>query len=157
MISASFRLTRTVIVAYVLVTASACRPAPTQTPPTPVNDAVAAIPAALAASAAAWNAADLAGHVRPYADAATFMGGQGPVEGRDRIGEALARSFWKDGTPTQQLSFDRIVVRPLGDRHALATGHFLLTGGGEADKAGWFSLTWEKTEAGWRIVHDHSS
>ena len=55
------------------------------------------------------------------------------------------------------LSFDRITVRPLGENHALATGHFLLSGGGEADRSGWFSLTWEKTAAGWQIVHDHSS
>jgi hypothetical protein len=33
----------------------------------------------------------------------------------------------------------------------------VLTGGGEMDRSGWFSLTWEKTGAGWRIIHDHSS
>ena len=61
------------------------------------------------------------------------------------MGESLAKSFWRDGKPKQTLSFDRIEVRPLGDRHALSTGHFVLTGGGEADRSGWFSLTWEKT------------
>jgi uncharacterized protein (TIGR02246 family) len=121
------------------------------------NDAAQAIPATLKASSDAWNNADLAGHIRDYADDATFMGGNGPIQGRDRVGEALAKSFWRDGKPKQQLSFDRIDVRPLGDRHALVTGHFLLTGGGEADKSGWFSLTYEKTAAGWRILHDHSS
>jgi uncharacterized protein (TIGR02246 family) len=125
--------------------------------PAAVNDSETAIPSALMASAGAWNDADLAGHVAPYADAATFMGANGPIPGRDRIRESLAKSFWLDGKPKQQLSFDRIIVRPLGDRHALSTGHFLLTGGGEADRSGWFSLTWEKTPAGWRIVHDHSS
>jgi ketosteroid isomerase-like protein len=121
------------------------------------NDASTAIPAALKASSDAWNNADLAGHIRDYADTATFMGGNGPIQGRDRVGEALSRSFWRDGKPKQQLSFDRVEVRPLGERHALSTGHFLLTGGGEADKSGWFSLTWEKTGTGWRILHDHSS
>ena len=85
------------------------------------------------------------------------MGGNGPIQGRDRVGESLAKSFWRDGKPKQTLSFDRIDVRPLGDRHALSTGHFVLTGGGEADRSGWFSLTWEKTSTGWRIIHDHSS
>jgi uncharacterized protein (TIGR02246 family) len=121
------------------------------------NDASAAIPAALKMSSDAWNNGDLAGHIRDYADAATFMGGNGPIQGRDRVGEALAKSFWRDGKPKQQLSFDRIEVRPLGDRHALVTGHFLLTGGGEADRSGWFSLTYEKTPSGWHILHDHSS
>jgi len=132
-----------------------CRPA--NDSPVAVNDASTAIPPALQSSADAWNNADLPGHVRPYADSATFMGSNGPIEGRDRVGESLARSFWRDGKPRQQLSFDRITIRPLGDRHALATGHFVLTGGGEADRSGWFSLTWEKTAAGWQIVHDHSS
>jgi uncharacterized protein (TIGR02246 family) len=125
--------------------------------PAALNDASTAIPVALKASSEAWNNADLAGHIRDYADSATFMGGNGPIQGRERVGDALSRSFWRDGKPKQQLSFDRIEVRPLGERHALSTGHFLLTGGGEADKSGWFSLTWEKTESGWRIVHDHSS
>jgi uncharacterized protein (TIGR02246 family) len=121
------------------------------------NDATTAIPPALMASAEAWNKADLPGHIDLYTDAATFMGGNGPIQGRDRVGESLAKSFWRNGKPTQTLSFDRIEVRPLGDRHALSTGHFVLTGGGEADRSGWFSLTWEKTSAGWRIIHDHSS
>jgi uncharacterized protein (TIGR02246 family) len=121
------------------------------------NDAAAAIPVVLTDSAEAWNNGDLAGHIRPYADAATFMGGDGPIQGRERVGDSLARSFWRDGKPKQKLSFDRVEVRPLGDRHALSTGHFLLTGGGEADRSGWFSLTWEKGESGWQILHDHSS
>lgn len=121
------------------------------------NDATAAIPPALMASAEAWNKADLPGHIGLYTDTATFMGGNGPIQGRDRVGESLAKSFWRDGKPKQTLSFDRLEVRPLGDRHALSTGHFVLTGGGEADRSGWFSLTWEKTSTGWWIIHDHSS
>ena len=149
--------TRRVLVAYLVLTAFGCRPTETESPAGRVNDSNTAIPIALMASADAWNNADLPGHIRPYADSATFMGGNGPIQGRDRVGEALARSFWRDGKPKQRLSFDTVVVRPLGDRHALATGHFVLTGGGETDRTGWFSLTWEKTETGWQIVHDHSS
>jgi uncharacterized protein (TIGR02246 family) len=121
------------------------------------NDASTAIPPALMASADAWNNADLAGHIGLYTDDATFMGGNGPIQGREVVGKALEKSFWRDGKPKQRLSFDRIEVRLLGDRHALSMGHFLLTGGGESDKSGWLSLTWEKTGEGWRIVHDHSS
>jgi uncharacterized protein (TIGR02246 family) len=121
------------------------------------NDAMTAIPPALMASADAWNKADLPGHIGLYTDNATFMGGNGPIQGRDVVGQSLAKSFWRDGKPKQKLAFDRIVVRPLGDKHALSTGHFVLTGGGEMDRSGWFSLTWEKTSAGWRIIHDHSS
>lgn len=137
------------IVACVLI--SACGSVSAQ------NDALTAIPPALMASADAWNKADLPGHIGLYTENATFMGGSGPIRGRDVVGQSLAKSFWRDGKPKQKLSFDRIEVRPLGERHALSTGHFVLTGGGEADRSGWFSLTWEKTNAGWRIIHDHSS
>jgi ketosteroid isomerase-like protein len=145
------------VVASVFINVLACSPRPNDLRSSAVNEASTAIPGALSASAEAWNNADLAGHIRPYGDTATFMGANGPIQGRDRVGESLAKSFWRDGKPKQRLSFDRVVVRPLGDRHALATGHFLLSGGGEADRSGWFSLTWEKTDAGWQIIHDHSS
>ena len=79
------------------------------------NDATTAIPPALMASAEAWNKADLPGHIGLYTENATFMGGSGPIQGRDVVGESLAKSFWRDGKPKQTLSFDRIEVRPLGD------------------------------------------
>jgi uncharacterized protein (TIGR02246 family) len=138
------------------VLASSCRPTVRVTGVTPVNDAETAIPIVMNAMADAWNNNDLAAHIQPYADSSTFMGANGPIRGRERVGESLARSFWRDGKAKQRLSFDRITIRPLGEYHALQTGHFLLTGGGESDKQGWFSLTWEKTAGGWRIIHDHS-
>lgn len=143
-------------VAALVVVAAGCRPAVRINGMAPVNDAATAIPAVMNAMADAWNNNDIAAHIRPYADSATFMGANGPIRGRDRVGESLARSFWRDGKAKQRLSFDRIVIRPLGENHALQTGHFLLTGGGESDKQGWFSLTWENTANGWRIIHDHS-
>lgn len=142
--------------ACALLVAVACRPSVRISASADANDAETAIPVAMNAMADAWNNADLPAHIRPYADSATFMTGNGPLAGRGRIGESLARSFWRDGKPKQRLSFDRITIRPLGTRHALQTGHFVLTGGGETDNSGWFSLTWEKTPAGWRIIHDHS-
>jgi uncharacterized protein (TIGR02246 family) len=148
------RLAMTVLAGFI---AFGCESREAVAPVAAASDAGAAIPPALMASADAWNKADLPGHIGLYTDNATFMGGNGPIQGRQRVGESLAKSFWRDGKPKQTLSFDRIEVRALGDRHALSTGHFVLTGGGEADRSGWFSLTWEKTGAGWRIIHDHSS
>lgn len=115
------------------------------------------IVADLTASAAGWNRADMAAHLAIYADSATFMTGDGPIVGKASTRAALERAFWRDGRPKQQLRFERVAVRPLGARHALATGRFTLSGGGEADRSGWFSLTWERTPAGWRVLHDHSS
>ena len=152
-----FWQSRGVAIACLSLSVCACGPAISSTPTGGRSDATTAIPVLLSRSAEAWNNADLAGHIQPYANDTTFMGGSGPIRGRDRVGESLTRSFWREGKPKQTLSFDSIEVRALGESHALSTGHFVLTGGGEADRRGWFSLTWEKTAAGWQIVHDHSS
>ena len=115
------------------------------------------IAAAFAASAEAWNRGDLDGHVAMYADSAAFMTGRGPEVGRERTAEILENAFFRDGQPVQQLRFESLAVRPLGAGHALVTGRFILSGGGEADRTGWFTTVWERGPAGWRIVHDHSS
>jgi len=120
--------------------------------PTPVEGIV----PVLMETAAAWNRGDIAGHVSAYADSAEFMA-PGPVIGRDRIRESLLRSFWRDGQPLQQLRYEQVQVRGLGSGHALMTGRFVLSGGGRADRSGWFTLVWEWQGGRWRIIHDHSS
>ncbi len=111
----------------------------------------------LQSTADAWNKADLAGHVAPYADSAAFMTGRGPMIGRDKIEASLRRGFWKDGKPLQTLRYEHVSVRALGRDHALVTGRFVLTGGGREDASGWFSLVWERGPKGWHEIHDHSS
>ncbi len=119
--------------------------------------AEAAITAAFGASATAWNNADINGHVEMYADSAAFMTGNGPAIGRERTAEILERAYFQDGAPAQQLSFSSLNVTMLGVGHAMATGRYLLSGGGLDDKTGWFTTIWEANENGWRIIHDHSS
>jgi uncharacterized protein (TIGR02246 family) len=108
------------------------------------------------AMADAWNAGDMPGHVAPYADSATMMTGRGPQGGRERIAEMLSRSFWRDGRPLQQLRFEQVLIRPIGDAGAVVTGRFILSGGERDEQTGWFTTVWERREDGWRIVHDHS-
>ena len=115
------------------------------------------IRAMLDESAAAWNRGDLDGHLADNADSITFMTGRGPIVGKDRTAEALRRSFFRDGKPIQALRFEQVTVRPLGGRHALVVGRFILSGGNEAEKSGWFSTVWERRPEGWRVIHDHSS
>ncbi|MFL5384062.1 MAG: YybH family protein [Longimicrobiaceae bacterium] len=107
-------------------------------------------------TAAAWNRGDIEGHVATYADSAEFMA-PGPLVGKDRIRESLLRSFWRDGKPLQQLRYEQVQIRPLGADHALMTGRFVLSGGGRADRSGWFTLVWEWQNGRWKIIHDHSS
>lgn len=117
---------------------------------------VASLPAALAASTDRWNAGDLEGFIAPYATQTTFMTPAGLVDREAMRQRYLARYF--TGTrPDQQLRFEQLQVRPLGEEHALLTGRFVLTGGGKPEQSGWFTLVWARTAGGWRIIHDHSS
>lgn len=112
---------------------------------------------AMEASAAAWNRGDMAGHVALYTDSAAMMGKNGPIVGRDVIRGLLERGFWAGGKPAQQLAFDEIAVTPLGPDHAMLTGKCILTGGGKPEYTCRFTTIWQRTAAGWRIIHDHSS
>lgn len=115
------------------------------------------IRAMLDESAAAWNRGDLDGHLADNADSISFMTGRGPVVGKHRTAEILRKAFFRDGKPIQSLRFEQVTVRPLGAGHALVVGRFVLSGGGEAEKSGWFSTIWERWPEGWRVIHDHSS
>jgi ketosteroid isomerase-like protein len=108
-------------------------------------------------SAASWNRGDLDGHLADNADSISFMTRNGPVVGKRKTADALRRSFFKDGKPIQQLRFEQVTIRRLGDGHALVVGRFILDGGGRPEQSGWFSTIWERQAAGWRVIHDHSS
>ena len=112
--------------------------------------------AALQATAAAWNGGDIDGFMAPYAPAATYMTVAGLI-GVDAMRARYLAKYFTSAKPDQQLRFDQLDVRTLGDNHALMTGRFTLTGGGKADQTGRYSLVWVSEPSGWRILHDHSS
>ncbi|MBW3629443.1 MAG: DUF3225 domain-containing protein [Gemmatimonadetes bacterium] len=132
------------------------RPVPGPIPASWAEDE-ARIRAATFASAEAWNRGDLKGHLSLYVDTVTFMTPEGPRPGVAAIEESFTRTYFRDGRPKQQLRFEQTVVRPLGRDAALETGRFILSGGGEPERSGWFTLVWVRTPQGWKAVHDHSS
>ena len=111
----------------------------------------------LADSALAFNRGDLPGHLAPYDESVTFMTKDGPRPGVDAIEKSFRETYFRDGQAIQQLRFESLAVRPLGQDAALATARWVLSGGGKAEQSGWFTLAWRRTPAGWRVVHDHSS
>ncbi|MEX1185167.1 MAG: DUF4440 domain-containing protein [Gemmatimonadaceae bacterium] len=117
----------------------------------------AAIRAATTASADAWNRGDLRGHLAIYADSVTFMTRTGPRTGARAIEQEFSRVYFSEGKPKQALGFEQIVIRRLDSDTALQIGRFVLSGGGQPDQTGWFTLVWTRTAAGWKAVHDHSS
>src|SRR3954469_268483 len=103
----------------------------------PAADA-AAITAVFDTTAAGWNRGDLSAYLSAYAPSATAMGRAGLVHGPEGIGDQMREGFWKTGRPLQMLRYDHLEIRPLGRDDALATGQYILSGGGLQDRTGWF-------------------
>lgn len=117
----------------------------------------AAIKAVFDTTAAGWNRGELQVYLSAYVDSATAMGSTGLVRGVSGIEGQMRAGFWRTGRPLQNLSYDHLEIRPIGPDQAIATGRYILTGGGRPDRTGWFSTIWVRTPRGWRMVHDHSS
>ncbi len=123
----------------------------------------AAIRAVFDTTTAGWNRGDLSAYLSAYTDSATAMGASGPVRGVNAIGDQMRAGYWRTGRPVQALHYEQLEIRSLGPDHALATGQYVLTGGGRPDRTGWFTTIWARIPpasghpAGWQMVHDHSS
>ena len=107
-------------------------------------------------TAEGWNKGDLNQYLSAYVKEATEMLSTGPAGGVEAIEKTMKEGFWKSGRPTQVLRYENVVVRMLGKKNALVTGQYILSGGGRADRTGWFTTVWTKTSAGWKMIHDHS-
>ena len=113
--------------------------------------------AALEASAAAWNEGDLKRHLAIYDESVTVMTKNGPRPTIAAIEASFSAAYFTDGKPKQSLRMEHATVRMLSRDSALMTGRFVLSGGGLAEQAGWFTLVWIRTADGWRVIHDHTS
>ena len=71
--------------------------------------------AALQATAAAWNGGDIDGFMARYAPAATYMTAAGLI-GVDAMRARYLAKYFTGAKPDQQLRFDQLDVRTLGDR-----------------------------------------
>ena len=148
---------RLLILAALLATVACQRAPQVASAPATWSDDERQIRAMLEESTAGWNAASLTRHLSLYDSSVTFMTRNGPRPGVEAIRQSFNTTYFVDGKPKQALSFSSVAVRPLGRDAALSTGRFLLSGGGEPDRSGWFTLVWVRTANGWRAVHDHSS
>ena len=107
----------------------------------------------------AWNRGDVEAFMQSYKNApdTTFIG-KSVQQGYAPILERYKKAY-PNKDAMGKLDFSAITVRSLGADYAVATGRFHLTrnttGGGDA--SGIFSLVWEKTPEGWKIILDHTS
>ncbi len=64
--------------------------------------------------------------------------------------------FCRSVTSANPFRYEHIVVRMLGKDNALVIGQYVLTGASIPDRSGWFTTVWQRTNVGWRMIHDHS-
>ena len=118
---------------------------------------VAAVRAVLEEQAAAWNRGDVAGYMEGYAkeEATTFVSGDQLTRGWQTVRDRYAARYdtrEKMGT----LAFSELEFKPLSEFYIMATGRWRLTRAADTPH-GRFTLIFRRTNAGWRIVHDHTS
>lgn len=129
------------------------------------SDEAAAIRQAMAAQQAAWNRGDVDAFMRTYKDApdTTFVGSS-VRKGYATILESYRRHY-ANRAQMGRLTYSDLDVRLLpgtdGEvRYAVVTGRFHLDRsehGEVAQDDGIYSLLWEKTADGWKIILDHTS
>jgi len=129
------------------------------------TDDAAAIRQVLADQQAAWNRGDIETFMHGYKDApdTTFVGST--VRKGYRAILASYREHYAGKEQMGRLTFSDVDVRLLpgagGDvRYAAVTGRFHLdrkAHGEVAQDDGVYSLLWEKSADGWKIILDHSS
>lgn len=118
----------------------------------------AAVRAVLEAQAAAWNRGDVAGYMEGYAkeETTTFVSGDTITRGWQTVLERY-KSRYDTREKMGTLAFTELEIKPLSEFYFMATGRWQLTLSGGSTPHGRFTLILRRTNAGWRIVHDHTS
>ncbi|MEP6900080.1 MAG: nuclear transport factor 2 family protein [Rhodanobacter sp.] len=129
------------------------------------GDAATTIRQVMSRQQAAWNRGDVEGFMHGYRDSPdTAFVGSSVRKGYREILQSY-RKHYASKAQMGRLTFSAIAVRLLPDvdgevRYAVVTGHFHLdrnTHGEAARDEGVFSLVWERTSDGWKIILDHTS
>lgn len=103
-----------------------------------------------------WNKGDLNSFMKMYTDESTMMMPTGPA-GISTINDLYEKKYFNGKMPKQNLHYDDLKVTLLGEKYALLTGKFTLSGNNLPERSGRYSLVMILTKDGWKILHDHSS
>jgi ketosteroid isomerase-like protein len=111
------------------------------------------------AQEAAWNRGDLDAFIQGYKDSPdTLFITHQIYRGYAGLLDEYRRDY-PSKTAMGSLSFSELEVHALGDDHAVVVGKYHLDRGkkegGPAE--GFFTLTFENTEKGWKIIIDHTT
>ena len=118
---------------------------------------VAAVRSVIEEQAAAWNRGDVAGYMEGYAkeEATTFVSGDTVTRGWQTVYDRY-KARYDTRARMGALSFSELEVRPLSEFYMMAVGRWQLARDADTPR-GRFTLIFRRTNAGWRIVHDHTS
>ncbi len=118
---------------------------------------VAAVRAVIEAQAAAWNRGEVSGYMEGYAkeEATTFVSGDTITRGWQTVHDRY-KSRYDTREKMGTLAFSELEFKPLSEFYMMATGRWQLTRASDTPH-GRFTLIFRRTNAGWRIVHDHTS
>ena len=122
-------------------------------------DAEEGVRAVLEEQAEAWNRGSISGYMEGYArsDTLRFASGGDVWYGWDRTMTRYQASYADEGQ-MGTLSFTDVDVWPLSPDHAVVFGRWELDRSESfANTGGLFTLVFERSPEGWRIVHDHTS
>lgn len=108
----------------------------------------------------AWNRGDVEGYMRAgYLDSPelVFFSGGSDTRGFGPVLERYVQRYKSEGTEMGRLAFSQLETVPIGAGWAMLRGRWQLDFGSRPDVSGLFTLILRETDAGWRIVHDHTS
>lgn len=112
---------------------------------------------AMNAQEAAWNAGDIPGFMATYKNDSeiTFVSSRGVDKGYETILARYLKSY-PDKATMGKLEFEILEFIPAGANNAMLIGKWTLYR--ENDQpGGYFSLLWENSPKGWKIINDHTS
>jgi ketosteroid isomerase-like protein len=102
----------------------------------------------------AWDRGDIPGFMEGYSDSVCFISKRGKTCGKAAVTANYVKSY-PDKSAMGDLMFDQLEVLGAGADNAWCTGNWHLYR--EKDTiGGGFSLFWERTPKGWRILRDHT-
>lgn len=123
----------------------------------PDNPVINEIQSNLQQQMTAWNRGDIYSLVKSYKNADTTLYISSTViHGYQNILKRYLKQY-PNREKMGRLSFHIIEIRVLSPTYAMAIGNWHLTRKKSGDIGGVFTLLYEKTPQGWKIVVDHSS
>jgi len=143
---------------YIIIAALACLLVAAKSSALPANrGTVSAIRSVLSAQEAAWNRGDVDGFMDGYArsTATVFLSGDTVTRGWQTVRDRYRKKY-PSAAKMGRLSFSEVEITPLCAEAVIVLGRWQIERENDHPH-GRFTLLFQRTPSGWRIVHDHTT